>query len=249
VVALTLSPVQDDLDLISGVPDPSLDAHPCCRVLELRQYTLHPGSRDTLAGLFEHHFLDELAATGMHVPGLFADLDDPDRLVWLRGFPDMAARHRALSDFYLTGRVWREHAAAANATMVDSDDVLLLAPLHLGAGYPVPATPPAVVPTSGHLVIDVHPLGRLPTAGVSVEALVDRVLGAAGDEGAEVLLVAATHPAPNDFAGLPVRDERVAVWLIRHPSREARDRVRARLGILPADETVRLGPLNGSQIG
>ncbi len=98
-------------------------------------------------------------------------------------------------------------------------------------------------------MIDVLPLARLHAAGVPVEALVDRVLGAAGDEGAEVLLVAVTHPEPNDFAGLPVRDERVAVWLIRHPSREARDRVRARLGILPADETVRLGPLNGSQIG
>jgi hypothetical protein len=45
-----------------------------------------------------------------------------------------------------------------------------------------------------------------------------------------------------------VRDEHVAVWLIRHPSREARDRVRARLGVLPDDETVRLLPLNGSQI-
>ena len=189
--------------------DPSLDAHPCCRVLELRQYTLHPGGLDTLADLFEHHFLDELAATGMHVPGLFADLDDPDRLVWLRGFPDMAARQRALSDFYLTGGVWREHAAAANATMIDSDDVLLLEPLHLGAGYPIPAAPPARVLTSGRLVIDVLPLARLHAAGVPVETLVDRVLGAASHEGAEVLLVAVTHPQPNDFAGLPVRDERV----------------------------------------
>jgi NIPSNAP. len=61
------------------------------------------------------------------LPGQFADADDADRFVWLRGFADMAARARALAAFY-DGPVWRAHREEANATMIDSDDVLLLRP-------------------------------------------------------------------------------------------------------------------------
>jgi hypothetical protein len=94
-------------------------------VFELRQYTLHPGKRDTLIDLFEREFLEPQEACGMSVPGSFRDLDDPDRFVWFRGFPDMARRKDALTCFY-GGPVWKAHRDAANATMIDSDDVLLL---------------------------------------------------------------------------------------------------------------------------
>jgi hypothetical protein len=229
--------------------DHALDRHPCCRVLELRQYTLHPGGRDVLSSLFDRYFLDELAATGMHASGLFADVEDMDRLVWMRGFTDMVSRHRALSDFYLTGQVWREHAAAANATMIDSDDVLLLAPAYLGAGFPVPGADRLTeAAPDGGLVVEVLPLQRLAEVGVTPELVVDQVLEAAGAEETEVLLVALTHPEPNDFLGLPVRDEQVAVWLARYPDPGARARVRSRLPVRPDDERVHLRPLTGSQI-
>jgi hypothetical protein len=201
-----------------------------------------------LAQLFDRYFLDELAATGMHAPGLFADLADPDRLVWLRGFTDMTARHQALSDFYLTGQVWREHAAAANATMIDSDDVLLLRPVHLGDGYPRPdADALATDGLESDLVVDVLPLDRLIESGGSTDDLAARVVTAAQAERGDVLLVAVTHPEPNDFPGLPVRDDRVAVWLVRYPGDDARARVRAALGVGPDDEQVYLRPLVGSQ--
>lgn len=225
-----------------------VDLHPCCLVLELRQYTLHPGGRDILAELFARHFLDAHAALGMHVPGLFADLDDPDRLVWLRGFTDMRARRQALSDFYRTGEVWREHAAAANATMIDSDDVLLLRPVYVGSGYPGPDDPLHTTPTAGELVIDINPLTRLPDAAGAPEAVAREIVAAAEAEGAEVLVVALTHPEPNDFPALPVRDEQVAVWLLRYPTPEARDGVTRRLEIRTDDEQVRLRALPGSQI-
>jgi hypothetical protein len=230
------------------MPDSPTD-HPCCRVLELRQYALHPGGRDALSALFDRYFLDELAATGMHVPGLFADRDDPDRLVWLRGFPDMVARHQALSDFYLTGQVWRRHSRAANATMIDSDDVLLLQPVYFGGGYPAPDDERIAAdgPERG-LVVDAVPLARLREAGTAPGPLVEQVLASAQATGAEVLLVAVTHPEPNDFPGLPVRDEQVAVWLLRYPTPDARDDARSRLGVRPDDEQVRLRALTGSQI-
>src|SRR5262245_23922182 len=97
-------------------------------IYELRQYTLHPDQRDVLIELFEREFVESQEALGMRLVGTFRDLDDPDRFVWIRGFPDMETRRQALTDFYY-GPVWKAHAAAANATMIDSDDVLLLRPI------------------------------------------------------------------------------------------------------------------------
>jgi hypothetical protein len=97
-------------------------------IVELRQYTLKPGSRDTLVDIFEQHFIESQQAVGITLIGQFYDLDDPDRFVWLRSFPDMAARKAALTAFYGGSEAWRTHGPAANATMIDSSDVLLLRP-------------------------------------------------------------------------------------------------------------------------
>jgi hypothetical protein len=53
----------------------------CCNVLELRQYTLHPGRRELFVDLFDRVFADPLDATGMTVIGQFRDLDRPDRFL------------------------------------------------------------------------------------------------------------------------------------------------------------------------
>ena len=96
-------------------------------IVELRQYTLVPGRRDELIELFEREFVTGQEAAGITVLGRFRDLGDPDRFVWMRGFPDMAARASALAAFY-DGPVWHRHRDAANATMLAWDDVLLLRP-------------------------------------------------------------------------------------------------------------------------
>ena len=100
---------------------------PIPRVIELRQYQMHPGQRDVLIELFEREFIEPQQALGIDVVGIFRDLDDPDRYVWLRGFADMASRPAALAGFY-DGPVWQRHRTAANATMIASDNVLLLRP-------------------------------------------------------------------------------------------------------------------------
>src|SRR5712675_3254075 len=106
----------------------------CCPIVELRQYTLHPGKRDALIDLFEREFIETQEAVGIKVIGQFRDVDDPDRFVWLRGFRDMASRAKALQDFY-GGPVWKAHREAANATMIDSDNVLLLCPAKSTSGF------------------------------------------------------------------------------------------------------------------
>src|SRR5215468_10433951 len=97
-------------------------------IVELRQYTLRPGQREVLIELFDREFVETQEAAGMAVLGQFRDLDAPDRFVWLRGFPDMPSRAASLDAFY-GGPTWKTHGRAANATMVDSDDVLLLRPV------------------------------------------------------------------------------------------------------------------------
>ncbi len=177
-------------------------------VIELRQYTLHPGQRDVLVDLFDREFVETQEALGMRVIGQFRDLDAPDRFVWLRGFADMAARARGLAAFY-GGPVWAEHRSAANATMIDSDDVLLLRPAWPGAGVrpdvrdraPTCATrlPPGV------LRVVVFPLAAAVTDGVQ-EIARGRVSDRWRARGADVRAWYVTEPSANNFPRLPVRE-------------------------------------------
>ncbi|MFD4246212.1 NIPSNAP family protein [Streptomyces sp. NPDC058525] len=181
-------------------------------IVELRQYTLRPGARDTLIELFEREFVTGQEAAGITVGGRFRDLDDPDRFVWLRGFPDMAARERALRAFY-DGPVWRAHREAANATMLDSDDVLLLR----GPGFPASDASDAdaadasdAPDTAGPVFATVcHPLDAEAFAG-HFERRLRPALTAIGSA---PLAVHRTEHAENTFPALPVRTgEEVLVW-------------------------------------
>src|SRR5215831_7300445 len=107
-------------------------------ILELRQYTLRPGQREVLIDLFDRELVESQEAAGMAIVGQFRDLDEPDRFVWIRGFADMPSRAQALASFY-GGPVWRAHSTQANATMIDSDNVLLLRPVTARSGFPAPA--------------------------------------------------------------------------------------------------------------
>jgi hypothetical protein len=187
-------------------------------VVELRQYTLRPGQRDVLIELFDREFVESQEATGMAVVGQFRDLDDLDRFVWIRGFESMPSRAEALAAFY-GGPVWKQHAAAANATMIDSDNVLLLRPATARAGFPAPtaARPQAPAPPSCLLVTLYYrdrPFDPAFTEFFEREA---RPLLAAA--GATPLAWFQTEYAENTFPALPVRTgEHVFAWFARFPS-------------------------------
>jgi hypothetical protein len=163
-------------------------------IYELRQYTLHPGQRDTLIELFEREFVESQEAVGMRLVGTFRDLDNPDRFVWVRGFTDMQSRRQALTDFYY-GPVWRAFSKEANATMIDSDDVLLLRPI---------LDFPASSPSSGSpLTVQIGPLP-------------------APDLPSDLLAALETLDMENTFPALPVRaGEDLYVWFRRGDSRDA----------------------------
>jgi len=237
-----------------------------CAVVELRQYTLHPGQRDVLIELFEREFVHPLEDAGMTVLGQFHDLDRPDRFVWMRGFPDMYRRAQGLAAFY-SGPVWHAHREAANATMIDSDNVLLLRPARDGAGIAIPERRRAArsAPPLAHrrIVVTINPLAK-PADARKMERFETVIAPALEDAGARVLGCYVTETSANNFPRLPVRDgEHVFVWFTSFADDAAYANHLARLeasaawrecidtwneGLVAAPEVLRLAPTARSLI-
>jgi hypothetical protein len=203
------------------VPSPATaaDSAPAFPLVELRQYTLHPGQRDTLIDLFDREFVESQEAVGMKVIGQYRDLDHEDRFVWLRGFRDMESRAAGLNAFYF-GPVWQAHREAANATIVDSDNVLLLRAPSAGAAFGAqPARAPVgVAPPSGGLIVATlyHLRGEPREAAIFFVAEIAPRLREAG---IPVLAYFVRETEANNFPRLPVREnERVLVWFSRFDS-------------------------------
>jgi hypothetical protein len=184
------------------------DSGGACAVVELRRYALHPGRRDSLIDLFEREFVESQEACGMRLLGQFRELDDADRFVWLRGFPDIPRRAQSLASFY-GGPVWRAHREAANATMVDSDDVLLLRPVHADAGFVLDHAQRVAVgaaPRPGGLVVAMIWSLQPRSDAEVVDALDGRVAARLRQAGAARLACFVSEHAPNTFPALPVRE-------------------------------------------
>ncbi|MBS0383809.1 MAG: NIPSNAP family protein [Proteobacteria bacterium] len=175
------------------------------QVLELRNYVMQPGQRDVLIELFEREFIEPQEALGAHVLGTFRNIDNPDRFVWLRGFADLEGRCAALDGFY-TGDVWRVHRTEANATMIDSDDVLLLRPIAGDVTRGPALRPPVGAPTPASLIAATTYF-LAPHGDETFAAFFSHdVAPALGDAGADLLATFATEHSPNNYPRLPVRE-------------------------------------------
>ncbi|WP_067533153.1 NIPSNAP family protein [Nocardia crassostreae] len=189
-------------------------------VVELRQYTLRPGTRDIMIDLFDRELVETQEAVGMRIAGQFRDESNPDRFVWMRAFPDIPARTASLTAFYIDGPVWREHAPAARATMVDTDNALLLRPATADSAFDLSGQrPPARAvesPQSRALATIYYPAGD---PREFAEFFDDRVRPALG---MSPIGCYRTDPTPNDFTRLPVRTETVFAWFALFPDADAR---------------------------
>ena len=162
-------------------------------VVELRQYALRPGRRDELIELFEREFVESQEACGMELLGTFRDAHKDDRFVWLRAFSDMERRKQSLTDFY-EGPVWKTHRDAANATMLDSDNVLLLRSVTLSVSDTLYVAPPLLAVT---YLNGIEPdMEGIQNAGGTIVASFE------------------TETATNTFPRLPVREGVRAVVLL-----------------------------------
>jgi hypothetical protein len=199
-------------------------------VVELRQYTLHPGARDTLVRVFEDHFIEGQQRAGIRVGGTYLDEKDPDRFVWLRGFTDLDQRVEALESFYF-GPIWAAHRDAANATMIDSDDVLLLRP----TVPPHRPLEPAPSTDAGPREDRVHVSAYVFEADPELERWLSTELHGVLERMLDTSVASwRSHPGPNGFPQLPVRDDNAYVWAASFPNGRARQRALDRLHSSPA---------------
>jgi hypothetical protein len=206
-------------------------------IVDLRQYTLFPGARDAFVELFDREFVETQEAAGVRIIGQFCDLGDPNRYVWMRGFPDMPSRQKALTAFYMEGEAWRRHREAANAMMIDSSDAALLRPARLDTGFllpPVWARPElgADAPR-GIVVATLYQL--VPAMAHAFPAFFDAVIGPRlTDAGAQLLGRFVTEHSPNNFERLPLRNgEDLFIAFASFPDLSAYEAHMTRLGQCP----------------
>ena len=200
-------------------------------IVELRQYTLHPGRRDELIELFDREFVETQEAVGMQVIGQFYDLDDVNRFVWLRGFNDMPAREQSLTAFY-SGPVWKAHRDAANATMIDSDNVLLLRLVHPGSGFRFNGNRPppgSRAKQDGFVAATIYYFNR-PVDTDFTSYFENTIHPILMETDSRLLAYFVTEDSPNTFPRLPVREgEHVFVWFAGFQSQDAYERHLAEL--------------------
>ncbi|MDB5041145.1 MAG: family containing protein [Candidatus Eremiobacteraeota bacterium] len=175
-------------------------------VVELRRYAMRPGCRDTLIALFERAFIDSQEAAGMVPVGHYRDLDDPESYVWFRGFPRRERRHDALHEFY-TSPTWLEHRGDANATLLDSDNVLLLRNARSGSGFDLDGlTRPNGTESiaESFVVVFLFMLDGPPGAAL-LDAFEHAVIAVVRSHASRVAAFV-TDEHPNDYPRLPVRE-------------------------------------------
>jgi hypothetical protein len=187
-------------------------------VIELRQYKIVPGMRGFLIDLFEREFIESQEALGMRLIGQFVDRNDPNRFTWMRQFPNMKERRRALEAFY-SGPVWLAHRGEANPTLEDNDNVLLLRPatpdLAFGQFGASRAAPGELPRGAGIVFVTIHYLWKDPREGFT-EFFRTRMMPELAASGMHVIAAYVPERTPNDFPRLPVRQaENVFVWFTR----------------------------------
>ena len=181
---------------------------PALESVELRRYVMKPARRDDLIAIFERDFIESQEACGMMPVGHYRDPADPGAYVWFRGFPQAENRREALEAFYERSEAWKRNRDAANDTMIDSDNVLMLRPLFAHSGFDLhglqrPArgetSPPSVV------ALAVFMLHR-SLSGAAAAAFERDVLPQLRQCAQRVAVFVSDENA-NDYPRLPVRRE------------------------------------------
>ena len=127
----------------------------------------------------------------------------------------MTSRAKALTDFY-GGPVWKTHREAANATMIDTDNVVLLRPALPTSGFSLenmkrPPMGSDEVPTS--LVVTTIYYFERPVSPDFINFFEQTLRAVATTLGATICAYFVTENSENTFPALPVRaGENVFVW-------------------------------------
>ena len=86
-------------------------------IVEIRHYTLQPGRREEFIAFFEAKNRVALRDAGMLVFGPLRDLENPDKVHWMRAFTSLEERERIKDSFY-GGTVWSEEVEPTAMAMI-----------------------------------------------------------------------------------------------------------------------------------
>lgn len=93
-------------------------------IVEVRSYRIKPGRRKEFVELFVTRAVPALQSHGMRILGPLLDLENPNKFVWLRGFPSLEERDEMKNAFYESD-LWRNELEAIAMPMLESYDVIL----------------------------------------------------------------------------------------------------------------------------
>ncbi|MEP7185238.1 MAG: NIPSNAP family protein [Rhodanobacter sp.] len=185
-----------------------------CQVIEFRRYVTTDGELAHFVKYFDTYFPEAFEQLGAMVFGQFTERGHANHFTWLRGFHDINARPVVNAAFYY-GPLWREHRLKVNAILPDSDNVMLLRPLHADRGVSVlPAVDPVTEErgAQGIVVAQIFAVkkGREKAFAKQAEA----AFAAYRIDGVHPAGVLVSLDVPNNFPQLPIRtDGPFLIWL------------------------------------
>jgi len=184
------------------------------QVVEFRRYVTSDGELAHFVKYFDTYFPEAFEQLGAMVFGQFTERGRPNRFTWLRGFHDINARPIVNAAFYY-GPLWREHRIKVNAILPDSDNVMLLRPLHPDQGITVlPAVDPVTEEDGarGIVVAQIFAVKKGSEDAFAKQA--EAAFAAYRIDGVHPAGVLVSLEVPNNFPQLPIRtDGPFLVWL------------------------------------
>jgi quinol monooxygenase YgiN len=130
LIIFTTTTVMNSLTIHSS--DIRYTPGPCdtIKVIEIRNYLIRHGQRDSFIDFFQSNFIQSQQDAGACLFGQYRVKDQDDNFLWIRGFASMEARSKFLPSFYY-GDFWNRHKEKANSFLANNDNVHLLRPLTL----------------------------------------------------------------------------------------------------------------------
>ncbi|KRE89535.1 hypothetical protein ASG87_04205 [Frateuria sp. Soil773] len=184
------------------------------RVIEFRRYVTKDGERARFVKYFDTYFPEAFEQLGAMVFGQFTERGNPNRFTWLRGFKDLDARPVVNAAFYY-GPLWKEHRLKVNAILPDSDNVMLMRPLHPDQGVTVlPAVDPVAEPSGAQGIVVAQIFAVRKGSEEAFARQAEAAFARYRIDGVHPAGVLVTLDVPNNFPQLPIRtDGPFLVWL------------------------------------
>lgn len=207
-------------------------------VIEIRNYLVKPGQRDSYIKGFETYFLDTLNAHENYILGQYRVKGAVDNFVWIRGFEDMPARKTALENFFASLQ-WKKHSHIPGEHLLGYTNVYLLKPLNIAEGlesrdgsFPIAwfGKPKGVA------VVDYYVAnGILEHLIEFVDTKYDSLIRAAG---VKEITYWVSETSPNNFPGLPVfQDKNLLVSIAFYKDEQEYQEIVKRLEASMDEET------------